>query len=919
MKRLLFLVACIMILGLVSSSVWGSIGSGDDAEIVLNFPIDNNIELSNNVLFNCSANITGGAIITNMSLFTNESGIWEAKNTTILDTLFSNAIAYYQLDGNSFVDTTGNGNTLVNTGTTNSTGILIDGRDLSGSGQWVTTPDLHIDGASERTINFWINLDNIGQDGDDVMHTASDVMGLSPYDFGATNWRYVINGITPISGSDATADVGVWTMITMNYNGTHANLFRNGVNMGSNAGTPSGVITAFRIGANVADVTEIDGQIDEIGFWNSTLTDAELLELYNSGNSLKFSGSNSGTQTWTRIISESTLWACGACDSDGDCGLTATNRTIYVDTTLPQITVQSPSGTTDYNYIGGNETLNVTFDDNGLDMCWYNYNGTNITIDGCLTGTSNSTNFTLESDNTNITIYSNDSFGNENSTFINWTYTYLENNRTYNTTSYETAGETFSINVEGASSVTLLYNGTSYTTTKSGNDFTRTLQMPIGKLGNHKIIFSLDETQSSYTSYQNVLEVMFTLCNSSYTTKFLNISFKDETNSSALTASIPTSTFNYYLGDGTVYKTYTYINNTENTNYEFCASPNRILYVDELIQYKSSGYPQRIYDQSAISLSNTITNTILYLLSSIDGIYVTFQVYSGQSAALEGVEVTSTRIIDGSTSIVAQGTTDAAGSVTFWLSPDFSHINTFVLTGYETTILSIFPTQSLYTVTMGGGTASTIIDNAEGVTTTTSPSTTFLDANTFYTFNYTISSSTLTLSEYGMNLTYDNGTVISLQTGSISTGGTLDFSFNTSNNTKLQMSYYYITNSTKINGSTYWLIIETNNYSIYHFFTRISTFISANIFGILGDDDGYFAKAMISILIIIMVTGVISSRYGLGSEAAVTGIMFGIVFMLNLFDMIPNPDFLTLISLGDFLVVFIALLAIGLIIKEETR
>jgi len=68
-----------------------------------------------------------------------------------------------------------------------------------------------------------------------------------------------------------------------------------------------------------------------------------------------------------------------------------------------------------------------------------------------------------------------------------------------------------------------------------------------------------------------------------------------------------------------------------------------------------------------------------------------------------------------------------------------------------------------------------------------------------------------------------------------------------------------------------------------------------------------------------MVTGVISSRYGLGSEAAVTGIMFGIVFMLNLFDMIPNPDFLTLISLGDFLVVFIALLAIGLIIKEETR
>jgi len=855
MKRLLFLVACIMILGLVSSSVWGSIGSGDDSEIIFNSPADANITLTLDVVFNCSANVTGGSILKNMSLYTNQSGTWEAKNTT---TSFSSDYVVQAL--------------------TTEAGYLTQAQTGRYGSRFTTKTDA-------------IQITNVSKSGSSTATTA-----------------YICSGET---GTTCAETFGTATFV--------GNLATFTSPIDLNASTTYKVVAdkggasynrVYKTRSSVVDNTLLSWISAEGGYTNEM---GQIFEMYAK------LGIESSTETWTRRISESTLWACGACDSDGDCGFTVTNRTVYVDTTLPQITVQSPSGTTDYNYIGGNETLNVTFDDNGLDMCWYNYNGTNITIDGCLTGTSNSTNFTLESDNTNMTIYSNDSFGNENSTFINWTYTYLENNRTYNTTSYETAGETFSINVEGASSVTLLYNGTSYTTTKSGNDFTRTLQMPIGKLGNHKIIFSLDETQSSYTSYQNVLEVMFTLCNSNYTTKFLNISFKDETNSSALTASIPTSTFNYYLGDGTVYKTYTYINNTENTNYEFCASPNRALYVDELIQYKSSGYPQRIYDQSAISLSNTITNTILYLLSSIDGIYVTFQVYSGQSAALEGVEVTSTRIIDGSTSIVAQGTTDAAGSVTFWLSPDFSHINTFVLTGYETTILSIFPTQSLYTVTMGGGTASTIIDNAEGVTTTTSPSTTFLDANTFYTFNYTISSSTLTLSEYGMNLTYDNGTVISLQTGSISTGGTLDFSFNTSNNTKLQMSYYYITNSTKINGSTYWLIIETNNYSIYHFFTRISTFISANIFGILGDDDGYFAKAMISILIIIMVTGVISSRYGLGSEAAVTGIMFGIVFMLNLFDMIPNPDFLTLISLGDFLVVFIALLAIGLIIKEETR
>ena len=78
----------------------------------------------------------------------------------------------------------------------------------------------------------------------------------------------------------------------------------------------------------------------------------------------------------------------------------------------------------------------------------------------------------LENGNTNMTIYVNDTAGNLNSTFINWSYTYIENNRTHNTTSFETASEIFSINVEGATTANLFYNGTEYTATKSGNILT---------------------------------------------------------------------------------------------------------------------------------------------------------------------------------------------------------------------------------------------------------------------------------------------------------------------------------------------------------------------------------------------------------------------------------------------------------------
>ena len=55
--------------------------SSGGGTITLNSPADDSISASPDVIFNATANITsGGALITNMSLFTNETGTWAVRN-----------------------------------------------------------------------------------------------------------------------------------------------------------------------------------------------------------------------------------------------------------------------------------------------------------------------------------------------------------------------------------------------------------------------------------------------------------------------------------------------------------------------------------------------------------------------------------------------------------------------------------------------------------------------------------------------------------------------------------------------------------------------------------------------------------------------------------------------------------------------
>lgn len=462
-----------------------------------------------------------------------------------------------------------------------------------------------------------------------------------------------------------------WSFIVVQYNQSYLNFYVNGVLNRSDAVTlnvlpqDSPILLAIYY-----DDTYMKGygnfSIDELGYWNRTLSQSEITELYNGGSGLGYG-----------------------------------EDTLKINFPLNQS-----------YYINDVSFLNYSLGVYANDKCWYSTNG----------GTTNSStvvagvNFTISptAGQNTWTLFCNSTTGGNYSAKVTFQANVVnENSRTYNSLSYDTAYETYSLNVTANSSLTavnLLYAGTSYPMISSGGLWNYSRDLPESAVGNNSINFSFTYAGNTYyantLSYQQVNKTIFTECNTTYPVQYINLTFKDEADLTSINASIPTSTWVYYLGSGGVTKSYTFINNSDNLNYTFCSNTNRTLYADPYVQYKQgASYPQRIYDPTYLTLTNSSTSKILYLLSSADGIYTTFQVLDVGNKPLSGVQVSGVRTISSESVIVATGTTDSAGSVTFWVNPDFEHIFTFSKSGYSTTQYTITPTQSSYTITMGSNTS----------------------------------------------------------------------------------------------------------------------------------------------------------------------------------------------------------------------
>jgi hypothetical protein len=584
-------------------------------------------------------------------------------------------------------------------------------------------------------------------------------------------------------------------------------------------------------------------------------------------------------------------WNCRAITSLGNI-TTTPNRTLIVHPPFPpNVVIHYPGTAIDYHINGNNITLNWTITEIGQNLtthitnCTYEYNGNITILNNTLCTQINETSFEYVTGVNNLTFNVTDDLNFTNSTLLEWYIKIIKNNNTFNTTTFETAAETFEINLTSNTSLTAIdldYNGTSYSLSNQGSGIWNSLiDIPLSKLQNNTLKYEFTysgDTINSDLFYQNVSETVFTYCNASYTDDFLNISFKDESDLSFLNASIPTSAFVYYLGSGLVNKSYTYVNSSLNYNYTFCASTAaRNLYVSPILQFKQgTAYPQRIWQPSIQTYNSTVTNQILYLLSSIDGIYVTFQIINPADQVISGVEVKAEREIGGSDVIVGIGTTGASGTVTLWLNPDFTHDFTFTKTGLPTVSESFAPTQSGYTITMAGETA-TQNSTTRGIEYSILPSNSFLENDTIYLFGFNLTSSFWDVDEYGFDLRLENGTVIT--GGSTSVEGTqLTKSYNVTNQTLIYLDAYWLIDGNYTNVTRYWSIQNTEytEYSIAAFFEDLNTYMDSGLFGL---DD--FGRYLIAFIILFVSVGLMGYKFGISSPLGISTLSFTIVFFLD--------------------------------------
>ena len=389
----------------------------------------------------------------------------------------------------------------------------------------------------------------------------------------------------------------------------------------------------------------------------------------------------------------------------------------------------------------------------------------------------------------------------------------------------------------------------------------------------------------------------------------MNITFKNETTAQeVVNASISGATFNYYIGSGSIVKNFSFVSTSENRTYTLCFSPiTANITIDESITYLNSISPQREYNNIVNTGNRTLQQT-LYLLPTIVGQYVTFQIIN---PALQPISNVTVNISTSTNGLLETKTTDSSGAVTFFMNPLVTY--TIIaskpgLTQYETTIT---PTQTEYTLTMGMGTTETTVDDYfRGITYSIYPSQTYLTNSTTYTFNFTISGDYWNFDEFGIILTNSSGSSFGSNSSTSQSGGTVSLTRNTGSNTTFILRPYWVIDGNYTNISQIYVIYDSSgsDTSLANLRDRIRFYIDAGgFFGLTP-----FGLNILVFLCIFITTGIVSYKFGFTSPFAVFGIMLVLTLMFDQINFITYADGLP----EDAATLLVGILVVAFGIKE---
>lgn len=596
-------------------------------------------------------------------------------------------------------------------------------------------------------------------------------------------------------------------------------------------------------------------------------------------------------------------WTCNTFDNLLIEGTTEL-RIFSIDSIPPDVLVTSPTGDQGAFIVNRNLTLSWTVSDSNLNTCFYDYAGTNTTV----TCSDNSTNLTVTDVSlTSLTFYANDSTGNLNSSSTSWGYNLIENNISFTINVSETSTQIFEINltiIENFTSISgfLNYNGQNDTSTITCSEknciFSNSINIPLITSASKINSFFWDMTLINSTGSTNVLTstnnqnvslITLGLCNSTLTNTYLNFTFKNETTNKEIINATISSTIFYWLGDGSINRTLSFSNSTENIEYTFCFSPaDKILNTDMSINYNNQESQQRTFNQR-VGLSNITTNQILFLLPTSLGLFAQFQTVDSLGRSISSVQGTITRILGSSTITIASSFTDSSGFINYFLNPDVTYNAVFSKTGFIDNSFSFIPITTIRNVIMGT-TVQEVNGSQISINTTYQifPTSNSLNNNTDFTFGFNVSSNQ-PISLISMNITNITGGQLLF----LSNAGTgfISSILNTGNNTQLIGKFIIQTGSETLILTKLWIIEQENvgDYSIFRQLTLYTEYGFSDFIRLL------MVIAIIMGMLIFMSTGEITDT----SESKVLVVLL-LIWAFSFVGWLDNPSAISNTPISQF-------------------
>ena len=120
------------------------------------------------------------------------------------------------------------------------------------------------------------------------------------------------------------------------------------------------------------------------------------------------------------------------------------------------------------------------------------------------------------------------------------------------------------------------------------------------------------------------------------------------------------------------------------------------------------------------------------------------------------------------------------------------------------------------------------------------------------------------------------------------------------------MDYYWIIDGDYINSTTSWLVYDnsTSRWGLNVFLEDLELYLDSGMFGI-----DTFGRLLIAFIIMFLFVGIMSYKFGFVSPMAITTLIFGVVFLLDVVTPIL-PDIRGVSNLPTFLAGLILVLAI---------